>query len=292
MRENLKANDADIYSTSVSDGKPVRQDESEADNVAAATINHARDFADALMSSNEEEPETLKAPERASRGEGRKRSSWLGGATFSDLGKKTEPEPLPRSWQEKQQIQEEKRRSKKEAEEATAKERTKLEQQVETDIAEAEEAETETVEDMVPREEYEKLERRVEVLTHDYEMLKTRQKAEMEEHKANANMNIAKTLIPIFDDLDKAIEYSQQNNLDTMDLDGVVKIRKKLSNVLGMEGLLVINPLGQPFDMNEHQAIERDQTDGPEDIVTKVYQVGYKMNGRIIRPALVAVSCN
>ena len=291
MRENLKANDADIYSTSVSSGKPTHTDTPDTADAYDSAVNQARDFAEALTMTNEIETKSIKAPERPSRNEARKKITWLGGASLSDQ-KKKELEPLPRSWQEKQQIKEDKRKSEKEAASATKEQEEKPSPTVENDTPQVEKTEETPAEDMVSREEYEKLEKRVEVLTHDYEMLKTRQKAEMEENKANANMNIAKTLIPIFDDLDKAIEYSQQNSLDTMDLDGIIKIRKKLSNVLGMEGLLVINPLGEPFDMNEHQAIERDHTDGPEDIVTTVYQVGYKMNGRIIRPALVAVSCN
>ena len=142
----------------------------------------------------------------------------------------------------------------------------------------------------VPLEEYQKLEARVAVLTRDCESLKRRHAAEIEQHKMNANLNLAKVMLPIFDDFDKALDYSRANDLDTVDAAGMANIRKKLLGALEAEGLVAIEPLGQPFDANEHQAIELVETDSESDIVVRVYQPGYKMNGRVIRPAVVAVS--
>ena len=68
-------------------------------------------------------------------------------------------------------------------------------------------------------------------------------------------------------------------------------VLQQVLDVLAKEGVERIDPLGQPFDPNEHQAVgqvERD--DVPDGTVVDLYQSGYRMYGRVLRPAAVVVS--
>ena len=205
---------------------------------------------------------------------------------FRKREKPAEPTELPPGSEEMWQKAQEKARVAKTAKKAAVKAAMEAEAADAVETAEEIVPEPETV----PLEEYQKLEARVAVLTRDCESLKRRHAAEIEQHKMNANLNLAKVMLPIFDDFDKALDYSRANDLDTVDAAGMANIRKKLLGALEAEGLVAIEPLGQPFDANEHQAIELVETDSESDIVVRVYQPGYKMNGRVIRPAVVAVS--
>jgi molecular chaperone GrpE len=61
--------------------------------------------------------------------------------------------------------------------------------------------------------------------------------------------------------------------------------------VFDKTGVEAIDPAGTPFDMNEHQAVAHvDDPSLPDGTVRDVYQKGYRMGGRVIRPAMVTVS--
>ena len=63
-------------------------------------------------------------------------------------------------------------------------------------------------------------------------------------------------------------------------------------SVLEKEGLEVIDPEGEPFDPEHHEAMLVVETsECPEDTVVGVVQKGYRFNGLLLRPAMVRVSC-
>ncbi|MDD5448202.1 MAG: nucleotide exchange factor GrpE, partial [Actinomycetota bacterium] len=79
---------------------------------------------------------------------------------------------------------------------------------------------------------------------------------------------------------------------DSALLDGVKMIYGQFLDVLEKEGLEIINPQGEPFDPEEHEAmvvVESDEC--PENTVVEVLGKGYKFRGFLIRPAMVKVSC-
>ena len=76
-------------------------------------------------------------------------------------------------------------------------------------------------------------------------------------------------------------------------VEGVELIARKLHNVLEQEGVEPIEPLGQPFDPNLHEAVAfEDNSEGGDhvDTVSEVFSKGYRLHDRIIRPAMVKVS--
>ena len=106
-------------------------------------------------------------------------------------------------------------------------------------------------------------------------------------------------LLPVVDGLEKAIEaseaFSQEVNKAGTSHDpiteGVRLCHKLLIEVLAREKVVVIDPLGEPFDPNEHQAMSLvDNPDIEPNSVFAVVQKGYKLNERLVRPAMVMVS--
>ena len=72
---------------------------------------------------------------------------------------------------------------------------------------------------------------------------------------------------------------------------GLELTMKQLLKVAGDNGLTVVNPIGQPFNPDHHQAISQADQDGAEPgTVLQVFQKGYLLNDRLLRPALVVVA--
>lgn len=100
-------------------------------------------------------------------------------------------------------------------------------------------------------------------------------------------------LLPVVDSMEKAVEAAEQasENEDDAMLEGMRLCHKLLVDVLGKEGIEVIDPMGEPFDPNEHQAMSMvENPDMEPNSVFAVVQKGYRLNGRLVRAAMVMVT--
>jgi molecular chaperone GrpE len=100
-------------------------------------------------------------------------------------------------------------------------------------------------------------------------------------------------LLPVVDSLEKATEASDQNGSGEDDAitQGVKLCHKLLLDVLAKESVELIDPQGEPFDPNEHQAMSMvENPDMEPNSVMAVVQKGYKLNGRLLRAAMVMVT--
>lgn len=100
-------------------------------------------------------------------------------------------------------------------------------------------------------------------------------------------------LLPVIDSLEKAIEVTEQLNDDANEstAEGIKLCHKLLVDVLGRESIEVIDPMGEPFDPNEHQAMSMvENPDMEPNTVFAVVQKGYKLNNRLVRAAMVMVT--
>ncbi|MBO6703058.1 MAG: nucleotide exchange factor GrpE [Pseudomonadales bacterium] len=100
-------------------------------------------------------------------------------------------------------------------------------------------------------------------------------------------------LLPVVDSMEKAVEAAEQasENEDDAMLEGNRLCHKLLVDVLGKEGIEVIDPMGEPFDPNEHQAMSMvENPDMEPNSVFAVVQKGYRLNGRLVRAAMVMVT--
>lgn len=104
----------------------------------------------------------------------------------------------------------------------------------------------------------------------------------------------AKALIPVADSMDKELEANAKDGIQmTVDqmVEGTIMTQKVLLKVLNDNGVEVINPEGEKFNPEFHEAMT--QIPHPElepNTIVDVFQKGYILNGRLVRPAMVVVS--
>ena len=99
-------------------------------------------------------------------------------------------------------------------------------------------------------------------------------------------------LLPVVDSLEKAAEASAPDQSEASDtaIEGINLCCKLLVDVLEKEGIKAIDPLGEPFDPSEHQAMSMvENSDMEPNSIAAVVQKGWKLNERLVRPAMVMV---
>jgi molecular chaperone GrpE len=145
----------------------------------------------------------------------------------------------------------------------------------------------------------EELLKKAELAAEEHRDAWLRAKAEADNIRKRAQLDIANAhkygiegfaseLLTVKDSLEAALAI---NNATTDNIkSGVELTLKQLSSVFERFNLAEINPAGQKFDPHRHQAINTVESDAEPNTVIQVFQKGYLLNDRVIRPALVAVS--
>ncbi len=126
------------------------------------------------------------------------------------------------------------------------------------------------------------------------EMENLRRRAAQDVEKAHkfALEKFAAELLPVLDNLERAIELADKEN-DTLKpmIEGVELTLKSMQSGVAKFGLVALDPTNQPFDPNAHQAMSMvPSADVAPNTVIAVMLKGYELNGRVIRPAMVMVS--
>lgn len=121
----------------------------------------------------------------------------------------------------------------------------------------------------------------------DFINYKRRNEQEKEETARFANTTLMLTLLPVLDDLERALASIPPRIAKISWVDGIRLIERKLRASLHAQGLSPINAVGKPFDPHLHEAIRQGK--GKEGIVIKEVQKGYKFHDRVIRPTMVVV---
>ena len=128
----------------------------------------------------------------------------------------------------------------------------------------------------------------------EFQNFKKRAAKEKTDIHAYANEKLMNELLPVLDNFERALETktddSQSEELKNY-AQGMELIFQQMKTALSNHGLKEIEALGEDFDPNKHSAVMTEETDEYESgKVSKVLQKGYELNGRVIRPAMVAVS--
>lgn len=121
-----------------------------------------------------------------------------------------------------------------------------------------------------------------------------RRRAELDVEKAHkfALEKFSSALLPVIDNLERALELADKSNAElTAMIEGVELTLKSLLDVVGKFGIEVVGEVNVPFNPEVHQAMTlMESSDHEPNHVMMVMQKGYILNGRLIRPAMVAVS--
>lgn len=116
-------------------------------------------------------------------------------------------------------------------------------------------------------------------------------KKRIEQEKADsikfANANLMRDILPILDDLERALDNAVEHSVDEEWLDGVRMVYRNLLSSLENHGLCQLQAEGEEFDPNFHEAI--CQEEGEEGKVIEELQRGYMLNERLLRPCKVKV---
>ena len=112
---------------------------------------------------------------------------------------------------------------------------------------------------------------------------------------ANYSMtNFARDMLAIGDNLHRALESLPEGEElpDSVKnlIEGVKMTDRELHNIFERHGIDKIDPKGEAFDHNHHQAMFEAETDDPNGTIIQVMQIGYKIKNRLLRPAMVGVS--
>lgn len=124
----------------------------------------------------------------------------------------------------------------------------------------------------------------------EWDTYRRRQKEQAATQKALAAEKLVSSLIPVIDDMERSIDYAQKNG-ETGLLGGVEAVLAKFVDTLKKDGVEVIDPAGEPFEALEAQAVGTvDDASVPEETVADVYQKGYKIGTKVLRPAMVTIT--
>ncbi|MCE5191790.1 MAG: nucleotide exchange factor GrpE [Actinomycetia bacterium] len=108
---------------------------------------------------------------------------------------------------------------------------------------------------------------------------------------ARASERIVEELLPVLDNLERAIDHTTAGGDLAQLLKGVEMVHQQMLDVFGKEGVEVIDPFGEKFDPRLHHAVSQSEdAEVPDGTILDVFQKGYRLGGRVVRPAMVVVS--
>jgi len=123
----------------------------------------------------------------------------------------------------------------------------------------------------------------------EFDNFRKRTDRERVEIKRHANEDLLRDLLPVLDNFERALEHSTDSDTGAF-REGVEMIAKQLWDTLERQGIQVVNPMGEPFSPEFHEAVHRVETSDMEPgTIASVLAKGYLCNGRLIRPAMVGV---
>ncbi len=124
----------------------------------------------------------------------------------------------------------------------------------------------------------------------EWDTYRRRTTERLAEEKECATEKLVCDLLPVIDDFERSIEYAEKNGEGGL-LQGVQAVHAKLVDALARQGVIVVNPKGEAFDALEAQAVSTVcDAKMPDETVADVYQKGYKMGKKVLRPAMVTVT--
>lgn len=132
---------------------------------------------------------------------------------------------------------------------------------------------------------------RLKRLAAEFENYKKRSAKEKEEFKKFSQQSLVRELLPVVDNLERALLHGKDNQETADLLNGVKLTLDGLIKCLEKFGVIPFDSIGQPFDPEKHEAMNMaESTEAPPNMIIAEHRRGYIMWKRVIRPSLVTVS--
>ena len=174
----------------------------------------------------------------------------------------------------------------------------KYENSIEKEDVEEEKEASEEVKEETPKEKIMKLELEIQEWKNSYtrklaefQNFSRRKENEVSEMKKYASEGIIVKLLDNIDNLERAVVASEEiKNSDSL-IEGVKMTLNNLKNLLIDEGVEEVEALGKEYNPYEHQAMMTETKEELDnDVIVQVFQKGYKLKGKVIRPSMVTVN--
>jgi molecular chaperone GrpE len=125
----------------------------------------------------------------------------------------------------------------------------------------------------------------------ELENFKKRATREKDEAVRFANESLVRDLLPVIDNLERAVAHAQGGGNGKPLVEGVEMVLKGLLDVLAKHGVAQISAVGQPFDPEKHEAMAQVESENhAPNTVIEEHHKGYLLKDRLLRPALVTVA--
>lgn len=121
----------------------------------------------------------------------------------------------------------------------------------------------------------------------DFDNFRKRTEQEKSDMSQNTTCSVVANILPVMDDLDRALAAIPDENQDLPWVEGIRLIYKKFHSILQSMGIEEVCALGQPFDPSLHEAVAH--LEGDEGKVINEVQRGYKLREKLVRPSKVVV---
>ena len=125
----------------------------------------------------------------------------------------------------------------------------------------------------------------------DFDNFRKRTRRELEEARRNGREDLLRALLPVFDNLERAIQSAQRTSDVKAMTEGLTMVQRQFIDALGREGIARVPTIGRPFDPGVHEAIQQVETSEhvPGTVIAEV-QPGYTQGERLLRAAMVVVA--
>ena len=143
----------------------------------------------------------------------------------------------------------------------------------------------------VAREEAKRIREQMLRIAADFENFRKRARRESEDAARRAREDILRELLPVFDNLERAVSHAEQSTEPGAVASGVKIVLKQFHDTIGKLGVARVTSLGEPFDPNFHEAIQQmESADQPAGTVVAEVLPGYRWGDRLLRAAMVVVA--
>ncbi|WP_428103809.1 nucleotide exchange factor GrpE [Candidatus Palauibacter sp.] len=149
----------------------------------------------------------------------------------------------------------------------------------------------ESAEDLGPEGELAALQDRHLRLAAEFDNFRRRTRGELSDAGERARAELAGKLLETMDDLQRVADTPLEGTTTEALHEGIGLVARKFAKVLSDNGVEPVNPVGERFDPNLHDALMMTPTDDPEqdELVSHVVLIGYRLGDRLLRPARVTV---
>jgi molecular chaperone GrpE len=124
----------------------------------------------------------------------------------------------------------------------------------------------------------------------DFDNFRKRSRRELEESRKAGKEDLLKEFLPVFDNLERAIQSAQRATDIKGVAEGLAMVLRQYIDTLGRGGITKVPSVGSQFDPTHHEAIQQVESDEPPGTIVAEVQPGYMQGDRLIRAAMVVVA--